>query len=67
MRLTILTVLKQIEKAGKLNDLKRLEKLGPPPFTNHEKYVKFIKMVNSYGGGFDVSMGKLFSDCPKIS
>ena len=49
----------QIKARGKSGDLKRLEKLGPPPFTDHEKYVKFAKMVDSYGGGMDVGFMKL--------
>ena len=49
----------QIKKTGKIKDLKRLEKLGSPPFTDHEKYIKFAKMVDSYGGGMDVGFAKL--------
>ena len=40
-------------------DLKRLERLGTPPYTDHEKYAKFVKMVDSYGGGMDVGFVKL--------
>ena len=50
---------KQIKKSGKTKDLKRLKKLGSPPFTDHEKYVKFAKMIDSYGGGMDVGFMKL--------
>jgi len=49
----------KIKKRGKIKDLKRLEKLGSPPFTDHDKYVKFAKMVDSYGGGMDVGFVKL--------
>jgi len=49
----------KIQKKGKTKDVKRLEKLGPPPFTDHEKYVRFAKMVDSYGGGMDVGFAKL--------
>ena len=50
---------KQIEEKEKPKDFKRLEELGTPPFTVHRNYVKFAKMVDSYGGGMDVSMAKL--------
>jgi pimeloyl-ACP methyl ester carboxylesterase len=52
-------LVQQIKKRGKTKDLRKLEKLGPPPFTDHEKYVKFAKMVDSYGGGMDVGFLKL--------
>ena len=52
-------LVEQIKKKGKIKDLKRLEKLGPPPFTDHEKYVRFAKMVDAYGGGMDVGFMKL--------
>ena len=52
-------LVEQIKKRGKTKDLKRLEKLGTPPYTDHEKYVKFAKLVDSYGGGMDVGFVKL--------
>ena len=52
-------LVKQIKKRGKNKDLKRLKKLGAPPFTDHEKYVKFAKMVDSYGGGMDIGFARL--------
>ena len=39
--------------------LEKLRKLGTPPYSDHEQYVKFIKMVDSFGGGMDVGMGTL--------
>ena len=33
--------------------------LGLPPYTDHEEYVKYINLADSYGGDFDVSMSKL--------
>ncbi len=50
---------KQIEEKGKPKDFKYLEELGTPPFTVHQDYVNFAKMVDTYGGGMDVSMVKL--------
>ena len=52
-------LVEQIKKRRKTKDLKRLERLGTPPYTDHEKYVKFAKMVDSYGGGMDVRFLKL--------
>jgi len=52
-------LVEQIKKRGKTKDLERLERLGTPPYTDHEKYVKFAKMVDSYGGGMDVGFVKL--------
>jgi pimeloyl-ACP methyl ester carboxylesterase len=49
----------QIKHSGNKKDFENLEELGPPPYTNHETFVKFIKMVDSYGGGMDAGMGKL--------
>jgi len=49
----------QIRKRGRTKDLKRLKKLGSPPFTDHDKYVKFAKLVDHYGGGMDVGFAKL--------
>ena len=49
----------QIKKNGKQRELDNLKKLGSPPFIDHETFVKFIKMIDSYGGGMDVGIGKL--------
>ncbi len=50
---------KQILKKGHKGDLKKLQKLGQPPFLNHQKYVRFAKLVDRYGGGMDVGFTKL--------
>ena len=52
-------LLEQIKNRGNQEDLKRLEALGSPPYTDHEEYVKYINLVDSYGGDFDVGMTKL--------
>jgi pimeloyl-ACP methyl ester carboxylesterase len=52
-------LLEQIENEGNQADLNRLHALGLPPYNDHEKYVEYINLVDSYGGDFDVSMSKL--------
>ncbi|TEB07804.1 Proline iminopeptidase [Pelotomaculum schinkii] len=50
---------KEIDLSGNQAHLKRLKDLGTPPYTEHEDFVSFIKMVDSYGGGMDIGMDKL--------
>jgi pimeloyl-ACP methyl ester carboxylesterase len=52
-------LLEQIKNRGNQEDLKRLEALGSPPYVDHEEYVKYIQLVDSYGGDFDVGMDRL--------
>lgn len=40
-------------------DLEKLVKIGEPPYFEHDKYIKFIKIIDSYGGGMDISVVKL--------
>ena len=49
----------QIQRGQKQDDIKRLEELGSPPFTEHSKHVAFAQMVGKYDGNFDISMGRL--------
>ncbi len=49
----------QIQKGQNPDDVKRLEELGSPPFTEHSKHVAFAQLVGKYGGNFDISMGRL--------
>lgn len=51
-------LLSQISQSDS-RDLEKLKQIGDPPYFKHEKYIKFIKMIDSYGGGMDVSMAKL--------
>lgn len=53
-------LLEQIKAKGIQKDLKKLEELGEPPFTDHKEYVKFVQLVDAYGGGFDLDFKKLF-------
>lgn len=53
-------LLEQIKAKGVKEDLKKLKELGDPPFTEHKEYVKFIQLINAYGGGFDLDFKKLF-------
>lgn len=52
-------LMEQIKEAGNEQDLDRLEKLGSPPFREHQTYVAYAQMINVYGGNFDVGMGRL--------
>jgi pimeloyl-ACP methyl ester carboxylesterase len=49
----------RIDSAGNQKDMERLTQLGPPPFTNHSKYVTFAGLVGQYGGNMDVGMLEL--------
>ena len=49
----------QIEKSGKSKDRKRLDRLGDPPYPDHDDYVDFIHLVDACGGGFDISFAKM--------
>jgi pimeloyl-ACP methyl ester carboxylesterase len=49
----------QVEQRGSEKDMQRLAELGKPPYTDHDIYVSFARMVEAYGGGMDVGMGKL--------
>lgn len=40
-------------------DREALTKLGNPPYLDHEKFVKFIHLVDVYGGGMDAGMLEL--------
>jgi len=52
-------LVKQIKARDTKEDLKKLKELGDPPFTSHEKFLTFIQLVDSYGGGFDIPFTKL--------
>ena len=49
----------QIKKGQNPDDVKGLEELGSPPYTEHSKHVAFAQMVGKYGGNFDISMSRL--------
>lgn len=49
----------QVQASGKAKDLQALQELGGPPFVEHMRYVSFAKMIEAYGGGTDISFGKL--------
>lgn len=51
---------REIEKNGDGTSLKKLKNLGLPPYTNHKEYVSFVRLVDSYGGGFDIGFKELF-------
>lgn len=49
----------QVDESGSMRQKSKLDELGPPPFEEHDRYVSFAKMKDSFGGGMDVGMGKL--------
>lgn len=49
----------RIAEEGRKGDLRKLDRLGYPPYDNHEDYVSFARLVESYGGGSDLSAGSL--------
>jgi pimeloyl-ACP methyl ester carboxylesterase len=49
----------QIKAQESEKDRDELEELGKPPYREHGRYVKFVKLVDAYGGDFDASMAKL--------
>jgi pimeloyl-ACP methyl ester carboxylesterase len=49
----------QIQKNQKQDEVRHLEELGSPPYTEHSKHVAFAQMVGKYGGNFDISMSRL--------
>ena len=49
----------QVEISGSQKDQKRLQKLGGPPFAEHDRYVSFAKMIEAYGGGTDIPFSRL--------
>jgi pimeloyl-ACP methyl ester carboxylesterase len=51
--------LKEKIEDEKPDELSKLDSLGEPPYYDHSKYVEFINLVGSYGGGMDVGMTKL--------
>lgn len=49
----------QVSQASNHKDLQRLQKLGPPPYSDHKKFVRYVQMIDAYGGGVDVGIGEL--------
>ncbi len=49
----------QVEQHGSRRQKRRLEQLGPPLYDEHERYVTFAKMKDSFGGSMDVGMGRM--------
>ncbi len=41
------------------SSLSKLKSLGRPPFTDHVEFVRYIKLVDAFGGGFDVGFARL--------
>ncbi|KUG04809.1 hydrolase, alpha/beta fold family [hydrocarbon metagenome] len=52
-------LVQQMEEKAIEKDLRQSEELGNPPFYDHQKFVKFIRLVDAYGGGMDENMTRL--------
>jgi len=49
----------EIEQTDSRSDLRELEELGEPPYTDHSDHVKFTGLIGNYGGNLDSSMTRL--------
>ena len=49
----------QVNDQGSKRQKRKFEELGPPLYDEHDRYVTFAKMKDSFGGGMDVGMGRL--------
>lgn len=50
---------KHVEVSGSNRQKRKFSNLGLPPFDEHDRYVSFAKMIDSFGGGMDVGFGRL--------
>ena len=50
----------QVEAGGTGADKTALKELGNPPFLEHDRYVRFAKMKDEFGGGMDAGFTRLF-------
>jgi pimeloyl-ACP methyl ester carboxylesterase len=49
----------QVEQHGSRRQKRKLEKLGPLLYDEHDRYVTFAKIKDSFGGSMDVGMRRL--------
>ena len=52
-------VQEQIVLHGTQRDQRRLERLGPPPFPERDRYISLMRLVDSFGGSMDIAMPRL--------
>jgi len=50
---------KQMEERGSSRQISKFDELGPPLYDEHDRYVTFAKMKDTFGGSMDVGMGRL--------
>lgn len=43
----------QVEQNGSPKEKRKFQELGAPPFDDHDRYVRFAKMKDAFGGGMD--------------
>ncbi|MFH5834254.1 alpha/beta fold hydrolase [Halalkalibaculum sp. DA384] len=49
----------KVQESGSQDGIKALDELGGPPFEEHERFVRFIQLVDTYGGGMDAGFAHL--------
>lgn len=49
----------RIDATGSRKHRRRLDDVGPPPYHEHDRFVRFIKLVDAHGGSFDVGFARL--------
>lgn len=51
--------LQELARADGGNAVDRVERLGPGPYLEHERYVEYARLIESYGGGTDLGAVRL--------
>jgi len=49
----------QVDEHGSRRQKRKFNELGTPPYDEHDRYVSFAKMKDSFGGSMDIGMGQL--------
>jgi pimeloyl-ACP methyl ester carboxylesterase len=49
----------RVHQNGQLKMIEALAALGEPPYLEHRSYVAYARLIDAYGGNFDVGMAKL--------
>ena len=53
-------LLERAAGTGRDAAVQKVENLGLPPYLEHDRYVRFAKLVQAYGGGMDLGLARLF-------
>lgn len=49
----------KVRRSGSKDEINALDELGGPPFDDHKRFVRFIQIVDSFGGGMDAGFAQL--------